>query len=171
MTKYTIVVANLWKKKKMWGRRGGAGKFLWAGNEETAFTNARQDGVEFVTCVTASVHEDNLILIHTKRRYSLSLSQPITLASTKIFERTLQNHIGLIKRANATFMACVIMILWKQRYTEHETHVEETMNAYNISQELERDETKKKTQERMERRSRKRSSSAGSEKMDRVGDR
>jgi len=34
-----------------------------------------------------------------------------------------------------------------------------------------RDETKGKTQERMERGSRKRSSSAGSEKMDRVGDR
>jgi len=34
-----------------------------------------------------------------------------------------------------------------------------------------RDETKGKTQERMERRSRKRSSSAGSEKMERVGDR
>jgi hypothetical protein len=34
-----------------------------------------------------------------------------------------------------------------------------------------RDETKRNTQERMERRSRKRFSSAGSEKMDRVGDR
>jgi len=34
-----------------------------------------------------------------------------------------------------------------------------------------RDETKGKAQERMERRSRKRSSSAGSEKMKRVGDR
>jgi hypothetical protein len=34
-----------------------------------------------------------------------------------------------------------------------------------------RDETKRKTQERMEGRSRKRSSSAGSEKMERVGDR
>jgi len=34
-----------------------------------------------------------------------------------------------------------------------------------------RDETKRKTQERMERRSRKKSSSAGSEKMERVGDR
>jgi len=34
-----------------------------------------------------------------------------------------------------------------------------------------RDETKGKTQERMERGSRKRSSSAGSEKMERVGDR
>jgi hypothetical protein len=34
-----------------------------------------------------------------------------------------------------------------------------------------RDETKRKTQEIMERRSRKRSSSAGSEKMERVGDR
>jgi hypothetical protein len=34
-----------------------------------------------------------------------------------------------------------------------------------------RDETKRKTQEKMERRSRKRSSSAGSEKMERVGDR
>jgi len=34
-----------------------------------------------------------------------------------------------------------------------------------------RDETKRTTQERMERRSRKRSSSAGSEKMERVGDR
>jgi len=33
-----------------------------------------------------------------------------------------------------------------------------------------RDETKRKTEERMERRSRKRSSSAGSEKMERVGD-
>ena len=34
-----------------------------------------------------------------------------------------------------------------------------------------RAETKRKAQERMERRSRKRSSSAGSEKMERVGDR
>ena len=34
-----------------------------------------------------------------------------------------------------------------------------------------RDETKRKTKGRMERRSRKRSSSAGSEKMERVGDR
>ena len=34
-----------------------------------------------------------------------------------------------------------------------------------------RDETKRKTQERMERRSRKRSSSAGTEKMERFGDR
>jgi len=34
-----------------------------------------------------------------------------------------------------------------------------------------RDETKRKTHERMERRSRKRSSSAGSEKMEKVGDR
>ena len=34
-----------------------------------------------------------------------------------------------------------------------------------------RDETKRKTKERMERRNRKRSSSAGSEKMERVGDR
>jgi hypothetical protein len=34
-----------------------------------------------------------------------------------------------------------------------------------------RDETKRKTQERIERRSKKRSSSAGSEKMERVGDR
>ena len=34
-----------------------------------------------------------------------------------------------------------------------------------------RDETKRKTQEMIERRSRKRSSSAGSEKMERVGDR
>ena len=34
-----------------------------------------------------------------------------------------------------------------------------------------RDETKRKTQERIERRSGKRSSSAGSEKMERVGDR
>ena len=34
-----------------------------------------------------------------------------------------------------------------------------------------RDETKRKTQERMERSSGKRSSSAGSEKMERVGDR
>ena len=34
-----------------------------------------------------------------------------------------------------------------------------------------RDETKRKTQERMERRSRKRSSSAGNEKMERAGDR
>ena len=34
-----------------------------------------------------------------------------------------------------------------------------------------REETKRKTQERMERRSRKRTSSAGSEKMERVGDR
>jgi hypothetical protein len=34
-----------------------------------------------------------------------------------------------------------------------------------------RGETKRKTQERMERRSRKRSSSAGSKKMERVGDR
>jgi len=35
----------------------------------------------------------------------------------------------------------------------------------------ERDETKRKTQERMERRSRKRSSSVGSEKIEKVGDR
>jgi hypothetical protein len=34
-----------------------------------------------------------------------------------------------------------------------------------------RDETKRKTQKRMDRRSKKRSSSAGSEKMERVGDR
>ena len=34
-----------------------------------------------------------------------------------------------------------------------------------------RDKMKRKTQERMERRSRKKSSSAGSEKMERVGDR
>jgi hypothetical protein len=34
-----------------------------------------------------------------------------------------------------------------------------------------RDETKRKTQERMERKNRKRSLSAGSEKMERVGDR
>jgi len=34
-----------------------------------------------------------------------------------------------------------------------------------------RDETNRKTQDRMERRSRKRSSSAGSEKMEKVGDR
>jgi len=34
-----------------------------------------------------------------------------------------------------------------------------------------RDETKRKTQERIERRGRKRSTSAGSEKMERVGDR
>ena len=34
-----------------------------------------------------------------------------------------------------------------------------------------RDETKRKVQEKMERRSRKRSSSAGSEQMERVGDR
>ena len=34
-----------------------------------------------------------------------------------------------------------------------------------------KDETKRKTQEMLERRSRKRSSSAGSEKMERVGDR
>jgi hypothetical protein len=34
-----------------------------------------------------------------------------------------------------------------------------------------RDETKRKTQEKMERRSRERSSSVGSEKMERVGDR
>jgi len=34
-----------------------------------------------------------------------------------------------------------------------------------------RDETKRKIQERLERRSRKRSSSAGNEKMERVGDR
>jgi hypothetical protein len=34
-----------------------------------------------------------------------------------------------------------------------------------------RDETKRKTQEMMERRSRKRSSSAGSENMEKVGDR
>ena len=39
-----------------------------------------------------------------------------------------------------------------------------------FTQELEGLETKGKTQERMERRSRKRSSSAGSEKMDRVSD-
>ena len=40
-----------------------------------------------------------------------------------------------------------------------------------LHQRIGRDKTKGKTQERMERGSRKRSSSAGSEKMDRVGDR
>jgi len=40
-----------------------------------------------------------------------------------------------------------------------------------FTQELGGAETKEKTQERMERRSRKRSSSNGSEKMERVGDR
>jgi len=40
-----------------------------------------------------------------------------------------------------------------------------------FNQELEGSETKMKTQERMERGSKKRSSSAGSEKMERVGDR
>jgi hypothetical protein len=41
----------------------------------------------------------------------------------------------------------------------------------NLQSRIGRNETKRKTQERMERRSRKRSSSAGSEKMERVGDR
>ena len=48
---------------------------------------------------------------------------------------------------------------------------EDRMPKKIFTQELEGDETKRKTQERMERRSRKRSSSAGSEKMERVGDR
>ena len=48
---------------------------------------------------------------------------------------------------------------------------EDRMPKKIFTQELEGDETKGETQERMERRSRKRSSSAGSEKMERVGDR
>ena len=40
----------------------------------------------------------------------------------------------------------------------------------NLHSKTGRDETKRKTQERIERRRRKRSSSAGSEKMERVGD-
>ena len=47
---------------------------------------------------------------------------------------------------------------------------EDRMPKKIFTQELEGDETKGETQERMERRSRKRSSSAGSEKMERVGD-
>ena len=47
---------------------------------------------------------------------------------------------------------------------------EDRMPKKIFTQELEGLETKGKTQERMERRSRKRSSSAGSEKMDRVSD-
>jgi hypothetical protein len=47
---------------------------------------------------------------------------------------------------------------------------EDRMPKKFFTQELEGVETKRKTQEKMERRSRKRSSSAGSEKMERVGD-
>jgi hypothetical protein len=46
---------------------------------------------------------------------------------------------------------------------------EDRMTKKIFTQELEREETKRKAQERMERRNRKRSSSAGSEKMERVG--
>jgi hypothetical protein len=71
------------------------------------------------------------------------------------------------------------IVKWKngQRisWQGHLKRMEEDKMPKKIStQELEetgRDETKRKTQERMERRSRKRSSSAGSEKMERVGDR
>jgi len=48
---------------------------------------------------------------------------------------------------------------------------EDRMTKKIFTQETGRDETKRKTQERMERRSGKRSSSAGNEKMERVGDR
>ena len=48
---------------------------------------------------------------------------------------------------------------------------EDRMPKKIFTQELGGAETKEKTQERMERRSRKRSSSNGSEKMERVGDR
>jgi hypothetical protein len=48
---------------------------------------------------------------------------------------------------------------------------EDRMPKKDLHSKTGRDETKRKTQERMERRSRKRSSSAGSEKMERVGDR
>jgi hypothetical protein len=49
-------------------------------------------------------------------------------------------------------------------------HAKTWKNERNNSKTI-RDETKGKVQERMERRSRKRSSSAGSKKMERVGDR
>jgi len=45
------------------------------------------------------------------------------------------------------------------------------VSSHSVHSRTGRDETKRKTQERMERRSRKRSSSAGSGKMERVGDR
>jgi hypothetical protein len=48
---------------------------------------------------------------------------------------------------------------------------EDRMHKKDLHSRTGRDETKRKTQERMERRSRKRSPSAGSEKMERVGDR
>jgi hypothetical protein len=48
---------------------------------------------------------------------------------------------------------------------------EDRMPKKIFTQELEEVETKEKTQEKMERSSRKRSSGAGSEKMERVGDR
>jgi len=48
---------------------------------------------------------------------------------------------------------------------------EDRMPKKDLRPRIGRDETKRKTQERMERRSRKRSSSAGSEKMEAVGDR
>jgi len=48
---------------------------------------------------------------------------------------------------------------------------EDRMHQKDLHSRTGRDETKRKTQERMERRSRKRSSSDGSEKMERVGDR
>jgi hypothetical protein len=48
---------------------------------------------------------------------------------------------------------------------------EDRMPKKNLYSRTGRDETKRKTQERMERRSGKRSSSVGSERMERVGDR
>jgi hypothetical protein len=48
---------------------------------------------------------------------------------------------------------------------------EDRMSKKDLHSRIGRDETKRKTQEKMERRSRKRSSSAGSEKKERVGDR
>jgi hypothetical protein len=48
---------------------------------------------------------------------------------------------------------------------------ENRMPKKNLHARTGRDETKRKTQERMERRNRKRSSSAGSEEMEKTGDR
>jgi hypothetical protein len=53
----------------------------------------------------------------------------------------------------------------------HLERMEDRMPKKDLHSRTGRDETKRKTQERMERRSRKTSSSAGSEKMERVGDR
>jgi len=53
----------------------------------------------------------------------------------------------------------------------HLERMEEDRMPKNLHSRTGRDETKRKTQERMERRSGKRSSSVGSQKMERVGDR